>query len=264
VRHRRNGSVPAAVRRLTKIIPLAVALAVAPAMVEAGGPKITKESLVSAGKKRTYYLFIPDRPAGASPAPVIVMLHGSGRSGSVLLDHWKGLAQKDGIVLAGPEASDAQVWAMPVDGPDLLRDVVEAVGARTAIDPRRVYLFGHSAGACFALQVSLIESTYFAAAAIHAGQLEPEGYRLTRAATRKIPIFIQIGTEDAFFPLAGVRSTRAALAQDGLPVEIREIPRHNHNYYLRSKDINEQAWAFLTRHFLETDPKYITYAIPAR
>ena len=63
-----------------KAIPLAVALAVAPAIVE----------------RRTYYLFVPDRPAGASPAPVIVTLHGSGRSGSVRLDHWKSLAQ-DGV-----------------------------------------------------------------------------------------------------------------------------------------------------------------------
>ena len=39
------------------------------------------------------------------------------------------------------------------------------------INPRRVYLFGHSAGASFALHMSLMESQYFAAAAIHAGAL---------------------------------------------------------------------------------------------
>jgi poly(3-hydroxybutyrate) depolymerase len=233
-------------------------------MAGAGEPKITKESLLSGGKSRTYYLFVPPRAVGAAPAPLIVTLHGSGRRGSTLLDHWKSLAQKEGIVLAGPDSLDPAGWSIPIDGPDFVRDVVDAVTAKAPIDRRRVYLFGHSAGACFAVQISLLEATYFAATAIHAGQLQPEDYRLTAAATRKIPMFIQVGTEDAFFPLAGVRGTQAALLKAGLPVEMTEIPRHNHNYYVRSSEINDRAWAFLRKQALEVDPQFVTYVIPGR
>ena len=219
---------------------------------------VTKEAIASGGKQRTYYLFVPDR-ADAAPAPLIVLLHGSGRNGKIMVDHWQKLAEKEGIVLAGPDSIDSQMWSYPVDGPDFLRDVVDAVKAKTAIDPRRIYLFGHSAGACFALQLSVLESEYFAATAIHAGDLALSDLGLVDSISRKIPIFIQVGTEDSFFPLMDVRRTRDAFEKNGVPVELREIRRHDHNYYAVSKDVNEKAWTFLKAKVLERDPKYVQY-----
>src|SRR5205814_8507991 len=169
--------------------------------------KIEKKTITSDKKERTYYLFVPDSITKQHPAPLIVMLHGSGRTGNVLLEHWKSLAEKEGIILAGPEATDIQQWAPPIDGPGLLRDIVEELKAKYPIDERRVYLFGHSAGASFALQLSLMESEYFAATAIHAGALNSGGGGLIEFAKRKIPISIQVGDSDQFFPLAAVRTT---------------------------------------------------------
>jgi predicted esterase len=128
------------------------------------------------------------------------------------------------------------------------------------IDPHRIYLFGHSAGAMFALQLSLMESEYFAATAIHAGVLQPHDYPLTANAQRKIPIWMLVGTNDRFFPLEAVRATRDELKKDGFPVELVEIPRHTHDYYSRSREINDKAWAFLSRQSLATEPKYLVYA----
>ncbi len=48
---------------------------------------------------------------------------------------------------------------------------LKSLKTKYPINPRRVYLFGHSAGAIFALHMSLMESQYFAAAAVHAGAL---------------------------------------------------------------------------------------------
>ncbi len=73
----------------------AIALALVASTALARG--ITKESIASGGQQRTYYLFVPEHPTG----PLIVMLHGSGRNGSILLEHWQRLAEKEGIVLAG-------------------------------------------------------------------------------------------------------------------------------------------------------------------
>jgi poly(3-hydroxybutyrate) depolymerase len=40
--------------------------------------RITKETLESQGKKRTYYLMIPDSAKSPASVPLIVLLHGSG------------------------------------------------------------------------------------------------------------------------------------------------------------------------------------------
>lgn len=146
-----------------------------------------------------------------------------------------------------------------MDGPDFLRDLVEALKAKYPVDPRRVYLFGHSAGAGHALYMSLFESQYFAAAAIHAGLLPEQGYRLIELAKRKIPFGIWVGVEDPLVPLAGVRTTRDKLVAGGFSVQLTEIPHHDHWYYDRASDINKEVWAFLLKHELAEDPLYVQY-----
>ena len=71
-----------------------------------------------------------------------------------------------------------------------------------------------------------------AAAAVHAGALrEPQQYAVIDSAQRKIPIAIFVGTKDPYFPLEAVRATRDALKAHGFPVELTEIPGHDHVYY---------------------------------
>jgi poly(3-hydroxybutyrate) depolymerase len=60
-------------------------------------------------------------------------------------------------------------WNMGKDSPLLLKDLVDDVKTKYAIDPRRVYLFGHSAGAIHALKIGVLESEYFAAIAVTRG-----------------------------------------------------------------------------------------------
>jgi len=126
---------------------------------------ITKELITSSGKTRPYYLYVPSTIK--SNAPLIIMLHGSNRTGVTLVEKWKDYAKKEGIILAGPDASNLRGWGSPQDGPDFLRDLVEELKTKYPVNPRRVYLFGHSAGAVFAIEMSLMESQYFAAVAIH-------------------------------------------------------------------------------------------------
>ncbi len=217
---------------------------------------ITKELITSKGKTRAYYLYVPSTIKPSSPAPLIVMLHGSGRVGMSLVEKWKDLAKQEGIIIAGPDSSDTRVWGMPQDGPDYLRDLVEELKTKYPINPRRVYLFGHSGGAIFALEMSLMESQYFAATAIHAGALPPNDRDLIDSAKRKIPIFIQVGDSDQSFPLKVVRATRDLLNSKGFPVELTELPGHDHWYYDLAPKINRTAWEFLKNHELETDQIY--------
>ena len=239
-------------------IPLALTLLLVSFASASAKDDITKELMKSNGKTRVYYLYVPSTVK--APAPLIITLHGSNRTGVTLVEKWKDYAKKEGIILAGPDSSNLQMWSWPADGPDFLYDLVEELKPKYPINPRRVYLFGHSAGASFALNMSLMESEYFAATAIHAGALRSDQeIELIKLAKRKIPISIQVGDSDQFFPLKDVRATRDALKDAGLPVDLIEIENHDHWYYDKASKFNQTAWEFLKKHELAGDPKYQKY-----
>ena len=218
---------------------------------------ITKELITSGGKTRPYYLYVPSTLK--APAPLIIMLHGSNRTGVTLVEKWKDFAKKEGIIIAGPDASNLKGWGWPQDGPDFLHDLVEELKSKYSVNPRRVYLFGHSAGAIFALEMGLMESQYFAATAIHAGALPPDDMNLIDLAKRKIPFSIQVGDNDEFFPVKIVRTTSDALKGKGFTVELVEIPNHDHWYYDQAPKFNQTAWNFLKQYELGADPVYQKY-----
>jgi len=226
----------------------------------ANSDSIQQGSINVQGKQRTYYVYVPKLVATAGPAPLIVLLHGSGGNGRSMIETWKSFASKKGIVLVGPDALDGQRWSIPEDAPEFLWKAAEAVKARYSINPRRVYLFGHSAGANGAIPVSLFESEYFAATGVSAGALRPERYGLTAYAKRKIPFALFVGTEDPFYPLSVVQATRDALVSQGFPVTLTEIADHDHNYGARADKINRLAWEFFEKQELKEDQRYTPYS----
>src|SRR5262245_55204026 len=226
--------------------------------------EVQKETFSSDNQKRVYYLYVPQTLKPTEPAPLIVLLHGSGHDGRSLVDKWKDLADQEGIILAGPDAAHSQEWSTSADGPKVLRDLVEALKTRYAINAHRVYLFGHSAGAVYALGMGLMESEYFAAVAIHAGGWrEKKEFELIKRGRRKIPFAIWVGDRDQYFSLKSVRATRDALTASGFPVELTEMPNHDHWYYDLAPKINEAAWQFLRQHELSSEPLFEEYAAAA-
>jgi poly(3-hydroxybutyrate) depolymerase len=222
--------------------------------------KVSRETIESQGKKRTYYLMVPQSASADHPAPLVLLLHGSGHNGQSLMDKWKDLGAKEGIVLVAPDASNPEAWRTPQDGPDFLHDLLTDLKTRYAIDQRRMYVFGHSAGAVFALYMGLFESEYFAAIAIHAGALRPTDGEVAARAPRKIPFHITVGTVDQYFPLEAVRATRDLLVQNDFSVELVEMKGHDHWYYDLAPKINSTAWAFLKDKKLADDPRYAQYS----
>jgi predicted esterase len=230
-------------------------------------PRLQADDIVKRELKavpgRTYVLYVPPSPRDGELFPLLITLHGSGRDGRSLVERWRPLAKQERIVVAGPDAINRQGWQIPADGPDPLYFLVDEISATVPIDKRRVYLFGHSAGAVFGLSLGLLESEYFAAVSVHAGALNDQvGDVALKAATRRIPYQIQIGTNDSFFPLARVRATRDRLEAAGFPVVYSELAGHTHAYYDRAASINKDAWAFLSSHQLASDPRYSVYGMP--
>jgi predicted esterase len=230
----------------------------------AAAATITKETLKIDRDSRTYYMFVPDT-VGSEPVPLVITLHGSGRDGRPLVDLFRGVAAKERFIVVGPDAADRRGWQVPVDGPALFYFLVEAVKAKHPIDGRRVYLFGHSAGASFALTIGLMESEYFAGAVAHAVALQRESREQLLGAPRKLPIAMFHGTRDTVIPIGTAREARDTLLGAGFQVVFRELAGYEHNtIYTRAESIIQPAWEFLKTKALEQEPHFQVYAYQSR
>jgi dienelactone hydrolase len=204
----------------------------------------TRNTFEFAGNTRTFYTFVPE---AEGPLPLVLLLHGSRRNGQVMVDAWATLAAKEHFIVAAPDAYDSSAWNIKKDAPDFLHAVVNQVEAKHAVDQNRIYLFGHSAGARYALLLAILASHSFAAVALHAGALQPDNYRLFAYAGRRMPIAIWVGDQDLLFPVDQVTATKTEFESHGFPVELTIIPHHDHNYYVISEEVNGKAWEFLKK-----------------
>ncbi len=204
------------------------------------------------GKKRIYYLFVPETLDPSKPAPLLIALHSAYSNGKSLVVEWEQIAAKRGIVLVAPNALGN--WFIPPDSPDFLYALAESIKARCAIDSRRVYLFGYSAGGVHAAVTAVIEPEYFAAAAVYGGYI-PGAKKRFFSNDSRTPIGFWVGDHDQFAPLDAVRGTANILRDIGFPVRITVVEGADHGY--PAPFINEDIWSFLESKALTHTPHWI-------
>ena len=221
---------------------------------------ISRDTATFAGRERTYYLDVPDR-AQSGPAPLIVLLHGSGGNGLFMAQRWQETAEREGIVLLAPDSLHPDAgWDLHDDGPDYIHAVIATVAAAHPVDFKRLYVFGQSGGAVYTLTLAMLESEYFAAAAFHAGGWRrPAEYRVATFATRKIPISMWVGDQDEYFSMPSVRTTEHVLVEAGFPAELNVLPGRRHSYQDVPADFHDRVWKFLSSHALDGPAKYAEY-----
>lgn len=219
-----------------------------------------KQSINFGGKSRSYRVFVPDGFGANGPGPAVVLFNGSGSPVDTLWGFWKDVAKREGIVLIGPEAFASGAWRIPQDSPDFSHEVVEAVKGKWPIDPRRVYLAGHSGGAGHVVLLGLLESEYFAAVAAHATAMNDEQLKLLDVPKRMIPINIWLGSRDDLVPMKAARETVAKLLSRGFPAKLWELNGHTHSYSERGKELTAEAWTFLKDQKLSAEPKFYKYS----
>ena len=202
------------------------------------------------GVQRTYLCLIPSAPDARAALPVVVLLHGSDHVGSEMTGAWRGLAVKKGLILVAPDSLRSEVWNLESDSPAFLHAAVEQVAARHPVDRKRIYLFGHSGGANYAIVLALVDSGYFAAAGAHAGALNEDDDKLFQYAQRKTPLALWVGNQDPLFSVERVTQTRDAFAAHDFPVQLIVIPNHGHLYEDVSMQVNQEAWDFFRQHAL--------------
>ncbi len=219
-------------------------------------PRVEQRTISSGGSQRQYYFFAPTGACrqGAEPVPALVLHHGTGGDGSEMVSAWLPLAKSERILLIAPTGTGRYGWQAPGDGPDLERDIVEALRRECALDPRRLYVFGYSAGGDFAFFSAASQSEYYAAAAVHAAALRPRQFAMLDRMPRKLPVAYSIGTRDPVYSLAEARATRDAFDSRRFPLLYTEYEGEGHTY--QTDVVNRRAWEFLSRHRLAAEPKY--------
>jgi polyhydroxybutyrate depolymerase len=140
---------------------MAATLAVAPHAMMAGAPSMVRA--------RPYGLYVPPGYRPGIVAPLVIALHGLGSRGAELADLFalQSLADGRGVLYAFPDGTldgRTRFWnatdgccdfaGTGVDDVGYLRAIVDDVGARYSIDPRRVYVIGLSNGGYMAHRVA--------------------------------------------------------------------------------------------------------------
>jgi predicted esterase len=163
------------------------------------GSVLTGTTPLNLGGARDGILFVPSGYKPEAPAPLIVLLHGAGGSGSGVFQRFAAVVETAGVVVVAPD-STGSTWDMMYGGfaadVKYIDRVLKDVFPRVAVDPARIALAGFSDGASYALSLGLTNGDLFTRVAAFS-----PGYMMAGALHGKPPIYISHGTNDTILPI---------------------------------------------------------------
>ena len=186
----------------------------------------------SYGERGGYSLYLPEARDPASPAPLVMALHGGSGHGRAFLWTWLPAARAAGAVLVAPTSVRAS-WSLHGEDEDTprLRQILDEVGARCALEPGRLLLTGMSDGGTFTYLTGLQADSPFTHLAPVAAAFHPVLVAMADPQRLKgRPVHIIHGRLDWMFSVQVAREARVNLEAAGARATCREIADLSHTY----------------------------------
>ncbi|MFZ4720742.1 MAG: alpha/beta hydrolase family esterase [Ilumatobacteraceae bacterium] len=144
----------------------------------------TADTAAPPDPSRPYDVFTPSGYDAATPTPLVILLHGYGASGVIQEGYFgvQALAEEKGFLYVHPDGTKNvagdQFWnatdaccgfRSDVDDVAYLTGIIDAVAQQWNVDPKRVFLMGHSNGGFMSYRMACDVSDRIAAIASLAG-----------------------------------------------------------------------------------------------
>jgi pimeloyl-ACP methyl ester carboxylesterase len=175
-----------------------------------------------------YRLFVPDAYDGSRAFPLVIALHGGGGDENDFFDSYREAplepeAQRLGFLVVCPRGRGPKSGYRGAGEQDVF-DVLAEVRRVYRIDPRRIYLMGHSMGAYATWRLAAAHPDLFAAIGPIAGGGDPADM----VKLRDVPQYVVHGALDLTVPVSQSRAMVAAARKAGAKVVYVELPNAGH------------------------------------
>ena len=204
-------------------------------------PRVQHRSYVfpATGETIPYALFVPSTYNSANMAPLLVSLHGLGRSYDWLMGYHGLLDQAEahGYIVVTPLGYIRRGWygsRAVEDSIDAsyseqdVMNVLQLVRDEFAVDPDRIYLWGHSMGGAGTYHIAAKHPDLFAGLGVAAPAPESDAPILeTLEKIRHLPILVLQGDEDGLVTLT--RRWVEKMSELGMQHVYIEIPGGDHS-----------------------------------
>ena len=213
------------------------------------------------GEHIPYALFVPDNYKADKTAPLIISLHGLGRTYDWLMGYagFLDYANTEGYIVVTPLGYTRRgwygAWPQDTDGRDLsligprseqdVMNVLALVKNEFSIDENRTYLWGHSMGGAGTWHLAVKYPDLWAAI----GVVAPAPHRDTSPdvleAIRHIPVIAIHGTEDDAVPVDTTRTWVNKMKSLGMQHVYIEIEGADHtDLILKDRENNQKIIEF--------------------
>jgi len=206
------------------------------------------------GESIPYAVFVPSSYDSSQPAPLIVSLHGLGRTHDWLMGYHGLLdqAEASGYIVVTPLGYIRRGWYGSRTLDDMqdaerseqdVMNVLQLMRDEFSVDSNRIYLWGHSMGGAGTYHIAAKYPDMFAGLGVAAPAPEADAPMNTILHNIKhLPIFVLQGDEDAAVPVERTRAWVAKMQELGMQHVYVEIPGGDHSLLISQDAVNMQKF----------------------
>jgi predicted peptidase len=188
-----------------------------------------------------YALFVPETYDASRPAPLIISLHGLGRSYDWLMGYegFLDAAEAGGHIVVTPLGYIRRGWygsRAVEEGADVAQrseqdvmNVLEIVRKEFTVDENRIYLWGHSMGGAGAWHIAIKNPDLFAGVAVVAAAPRQDLDPAELAAIKHVPVLVMHGDNDETVPVTLARKWVAGMQSLGMQHIYIEVAGGDHS-----------------------------------